>query len=237
MWEFETQFSEIIQRTPTIKTFRFNVDDRKVPYRAGQYFYVTIKIGKDETEHHFTISSSPTEKGYLDFTKRITPSEYSQALDKMKPGDWVRLRGPEGDFTLPRAHRKLGFLSGGIGITPLRSMLRYVYDRRLNYDVILIYGNNNWSDIAFREELDQMALERANIGVEYVLSGPDFPPGWQGKKGYLTKDTVAELIPDCKERIFYVSGPFKMVVSLEEQLASLNIPPHQIKRDYFPGYD
>ncbi|MBI2836321.1 MAG: oxidoreductase [Chloroflexi bacterium] len=237
MWEFETHVSEIIQRTPTIKTFRFYTSDRNVRYRAGQFFFVTIRIGERESVHHFTISSSPTEKGYVDFTKRITASEYSQALDRMKPGDWVRLRGAEGDFTLPRKQRHLVFLSGGIGITPLRSMLRYIYDRRLDYDVVLIYGNNNYEDIAFREELDQIARGRPNIRVEYVLSGPDFPSGWAGKKGFITKEIITEVVIDAKERVFYVSGPLKMVLSLEEQLKSLGIPPAQVKRDYFPGYD
>ncbi len=237
MWEFETHVSEIIQRTPTIKTFRFYVNDKSIRYRAGQFFYATIKIGENEAVHHFTISTSPTEKGYIDFTKRITPSEYSQALDKMKPGDWVRLRGAEGEFTLPRKRRQLAFVSGGIGITPLRSMLRYVYDRRLDYDIVLLYGNNNYEDIAFREELDQMAAGRPNIRVEYILSGPDFPADWQGKRGFITKEVVTELVPDYMKRVFYVSGPLKMVFSLEEQLKSLDIPPEQVKRDYFPGYD
>ncbi|MBI4188687.1 MAG: FAD-dependent oxidoreductase [Chloroflexi bacterium] len=237
MWQFETRLSEVIQRTPAIKTFRFYTNDRNVRYQAGQYFFVTIRIGNSEAVHHFTISSSPTEKGYLDFTKRITASEYSVALDAMKPGDWVRLRGAEGDFILPRKPGKLAFISGGIGITPLRSMLQYICDLKLDYDVVLIYGNNNWEDIAFREELNGMAAARPNIRVEYVLSGPDFPLGWKGKRGFISKEIVTELIPDYKERIFYTSGPMKMVFSLEEQLKSLKIPTKQIKRDYFPGYD
>jgi glycine betaine catabolism B len=237
MWEFETHVSEIIQRTPTIKTFRFYVNDKNIRYRAGQYFYVTIKIGGEEAIHHFTLSSSPSEKGFIDFTKRITASDYSQALDKMQPGSWVRLRGAEGEFTLPRHQRKLAFLSGGIGITPLRSMIRYIHDRRLDYDIVLLYANNNWADIAFREELEHIAIARPNIRVEYILSGPDFPPGWQGEKGYITSDAVAKLVPDFMERTFYVSGPLKMVFGLEQQLAGLGIPTSQVKKDYFPGYD
>jgi ferredoxin-NADP reductase len=241
MWQFETSVLEVVQRTPDIKTFRFNARGRQnVRYKAGQYLYVTIKVGGQESEHHFTISSSPTETekaGYLEFTKRITTSDYSQALDRMKPGDWARLQGPEGSFTLPRKKADLAFLSGGIGITPLRSMLRYIADKGLEYDVVLIYGNNNWENVAFRDELEQMAGSHNGIRVEYVLSGPDFPPGWTGKKGHITKDLVTEVVPDYKKRTFYLSGPLKMVLSLEEQLAAIKIPRKQIKRDYFPGYD
>jgi len=242
VWEFETSVTQVIQRTPDIKTFRFDTSHRKdVRYKAGQYFFVTIRIvdGR-ESIHHFTISSSPTEtakNGYVEFTKRITSSDYSQALDRMKPGDWARLRGAEGQFTLPPRKGPLAFLSGGIGVTPLRSMLRYIVDRELQYDVILIYGNTTWENIAFREELEETAQGNQKIRVEYVLSGPDFPPGWKGKRGFITKDLVRELIPDHQERTFYLSGPLRMVLSLEEQLKAINIPQKHVKRDYFPGYD
>jgi ferredoxin-NADP reductase len=241
MWEFETQFSEIIRQTPDIKTFRFTVEDRDgIDYNAGQFFYVTIKISGVEAVHHFTLSSSPTEtaqKGYIEFTKRITPSEYSQALDRMKPGDWAKVQGPEGEFCLPERDSKLAFVSGGIGITPLRSMLRYTVDEALGHDVVLIYGNNDLDNIAFRDELESMARASGRIRVEYVLSGPKFPANWKGKTGFITKDIVTDLIGDCKERTFYVSGPLKMVLSLEEQLAAAGIPEAQVRRDYFPGYD
>jgi ferredoxin-NADP reductase len=240
MWQFETGVLEVIQRTPEIKTFRLDARGRDVRYEAGQYFYVFIKVGEEEAEHHFTISSSPTETekaGYLEFTKRITASDYSQALDRMKPGDWARLQGPEGSFMLPRKKANLAFLSGGIGITPLRSMLRYIADKGLEHDIVLIYGNRNWEDIAFRDELEQIAGMHHNIRVEHVLSEGDFPPGRTGRKGRITKDIVAEVVPDYKERTFYLSGPLKMVLSLEEQLAEISIPKKQIKRDYFPGYD
>jgi len=237
LWEFETALIEVIQQTPAIKTFRFPIQTKGVRYRSGQFFFITIKIGDNEADHHFSFSSSPTEKGYIEFTKRITSSEFSQTLDKMKPGDWARLQGPEGDFTLPRKERKLSFLSGGIGITPLRSMLRYIVDKGLSYDVVLLYGNAGLQDTAFRQELNSMAASNQNIRVEYVLSGPDFPPDWKGKKGFINSEIVAELVPDYKERLFYISGPPKMVLALQDQLGALGLPDKLVKRDSFTGYD
>lgn len=240
MWQFDTSVLEIMARTRDIKTFRFDAGGHEVQYNAGQYFYVTIKVGGQETEHHFTISSSPTEteeSHYLEFTKRITSSDYSQALDRMKPGDWARLEGPEGEFTLPSSNDSLAFISGGIGITPLRSMMRYTLDKGLKHDIVLVYGNNLWDNIAFREELDEMASSNKDIRVEYVLSGPDFPPEWKGKRGFITKEVIRDLVPDYLGRTFYLSGPMAMVLSLEDQLFGMNIPQEQMKRDYFPGYD
>ena len=241
MWQFETAVDEVIPRTPDIKTFRFDVTGQHdVRYEAGQYFFVTIRIDGQEAVHTFSISSSPSEtsdKGYIEFTKRITSSDYSRTLDAMKRGDWARLRGAAGDFTLPAEGQRLCFLSGGIGITPFRSMLRYIADGNLDYDIVLLYGNRSWDDIPFREELQSITAARPTIRVEHVLSGPELPPGWHGKTGRITGEMVIELVPDYQRRLFYASGPLPMVQTLEAQLTGIGVPAPQIRHDYFPGYD
>ena len=93
----ETNFANIIPRTSDTKSFRFKKPDG-FQHQAGQWMYVNIKVNGVVKLHHFTISSSPTED-FLEFTKKITDSEYSQALDRMKEGDWVKINGPYGDFT------------------------------------------------------------------------------------------------------------------------------------------
>jgi glycine betaine catabolism B len=237
IWEFDTKFIKVIPRTPSVKTFRLDTRGQDVFYSAGQYFFLTIKINGEDANHHFTISNSPTETGYIEFTKRITAHEFSQALNNLQPGTWAHVYGPSGSFTLPEKPQKLGFLSGGIGITPLRSMLRYIADKSLDWDIVLLYGNSTYDEIAFREELEQITSTRPKIRIEHILSGPDFPPDWKGKKGYINKDLISELVPDHKERLFYISGPPKMVISLEEQLLALGLPREQAKRDSFTGYD
>lgn len=235
MWEFDSEVSEIIQRTPQVKSFRFPVNSNEVSYDPGQFFFVTIKVdGKDDTRH-FSFSSSPTEKGYIEFTKRITVHEYSQALAAMKPGDRAHLRGPFGSFKLPGQQRKLAFLSGGIGITPLRSMLRFIADTQQQWDIVLLYGNASIEEIVFREELDSIGSASPGLRIVHVVSNP--PPDWAGKAGLINRDVVTGTISDMSERLYYISGPPKMVASLEEQLQSLNIPREQIKRDSFTGYD
>ena len=237
MWQFDTEFSQIVRRTPSVKSFRFPISPDNAPFEPGQFFFVTILVNGEKTLHHFTISSSPTDKGYLEFTKRITAHDYSQALDNMKPGDWAHIQGPSGGFILPPRRPPLAFLTGGIGITPARSMLRYIAHEKLDYDMVLLYGNAAEAEIAFRQELDKIAASHPSIRVEHVLSGPEFPPGWSGRRGTIDKDLVLELMPDYKERLFYLSGPPKMVISLEEQLKALNIPAKNIKQDSFTGYD
>ncbi len=235
MWDFDTEFSRIIQRSPTVKSFRFPVEGAE--FTAGQFFFVTIRINEREAVHHFSFSSAPTDDKYIEFTKRITQSDYSQVLNAVKPGDWAHLRGPAGNFTLPKEARPIAFISGGIGITPMQSMLRYVTHEKLPYDIVLLYGCPSQEEIIFRDELDAMAAANSGFRAEYVLSGPDLPAGWKGRKGYVNKDLIAEAIPDYKDRLFYISGPPKMVASLMDQVKALNVPETQIKHDSFTGYD
>ena len=237
MWHFDTEFSEIIQQTPEVKSFRFPVTISNFTYKAGQFFLITIKINGVDAEHHFSFSSSPTDVGYIEFTKRITSHEFSQVLDNIKLGTWAHIVGPFGNFTLPSQLQPLAFLTGGIGITPMRSMLRFIATKSLPYDIALLYGNKSFEEITFGRELDELANSPLSIHVEHVLSGPIFPKGWNGKKGFISKDLVIKTIPDYRERLFYVSGPPKMVLSLIEQLTAINIPEKQIKRDSFTGYE
>ena len=237
MWQFDTEFSEIIQRSAGIKSFRLPVRVESAPYQPGQFFFLTMKVQGQDAVHHFSFSSSPTDGGYIEFTKRITPHDFSQALDAAKTGTLAHVMGPFGKFTLPEQIQPLAFLTGGIGITPVRSMLRYIAHNKLSYDMVLLYGNKSYQEITFHQELSELATSLPSLRVEHVLPGPDYPADWKGKRGLVSKDLIIESIPDYKKRLFYISGPPKMVLSLVEQLVACKIPEEQIKRDSFTGYD
>ena len=237
-WHFETEVSEVIPRTASIRSFRFPIRSKGFRYRPGQFFFITIMVEGQEADHHFSFSSSPTEKGYMEFTKRITGSAFSQTLAKLTPGVWARIRGPMGDFVLPRKPQKISFISGGIGITPLRSMMRYAVDKKLPYDMVLLYGNPVPGEIAFRSELDSFQdCSSPRVRIEHVLSGPGLPPDWTGRTGFVNSQVVTETMPDYMERLHFISGPPKMVTSLKEQLETLDVPAKQILIDSFTGYD
>ena len=229
---FETRLEKIIQRTHDTKSFVFPRPPG-FDYQAGQWMYVNIKIDNTIKMHHFTIASSPTED-YLMFTKKITAHPYSQALDKMQGGEWFRLWGPYGDFTFSGESPKLGFLSGGIGITPLRSMLRYIVDKKLPTDVRMLYANKTEADIVFRDELEEMQKADPNIKVMNVISREE---SWTGLKGHIDEAMIREQIPDYADRVFYICGPPKMNQALLLALKKLQLPDRQVKVEHFTGYD
>ncbi|MGQ9569581.1 MAG: ferredoxin--NADP reductase [Thermodesulfovibrionales bacterium] len=234
--EFETKVIDVIQRTHDIKSFRFAVPE-EINFRPGQFFVLTIKINGKEATKHFSFSISPTEKGYVEFTKRITSSEFSQALDKLKIGDWARLKLPNGFFTFEGEYKKIAFLVGGIGITAVRSMCKYACDRKLSTDIILVYGNKSEKDIAFYDDFLQMETDNKNLRVVYTLTDPVEKHTWKGRIGIINSDMVREEIPDYAERVFYICGPPKMVDHLRSLLFDeLKLGKEKIKWEHFLGY-
>jgi ferredoxin-NADP reductase len=230
---FETFVEKIIPRTYGVKSFRFP-RPASLDYKPGQYMFVTIKSEGKELTKHFSISSSPTEKDYIEFTKKLTGSEFSNALDLMREGDWARINAPYGKFTFEGEYQKIAMLSGGIGITPLISICKYCTDKNLATRITLLYGNRSEKDIAFRDELEQMHEQNGNLKV--VLTIDEASEAWKGSTGRIGIEMVKKEIPDYGERVFYTCGPPAMVETMEKLIKDLGVPESQIKVENFPGY-
>jgi len=237
MVQFETNLLEVIPRTHNVKSFRFEVE-KDVDFKPGQYFFVSIKIDGVEKTKHFSFSNSPTEKEYVEFTKRITDSDFSKALDRLRVGDWARLKMAYGHFTFEGEYERIAFLSGGIGITPIRSICKFATDMGLPTDIILVYGNSTEEDIIFRKDLDGMQAVNKNFRIVYTLTSQDIEQeAWQGRIGYIDDRMIKEEISDFKERVFYICGPPQMVESLTDILKNrLAVRENRIRTENFFGY-
>lgn len=237
MLEFETKIVDVIERVPGVKSFRFETKEEAI-FKPGQFFFVTIKIEERDRTKHFSFSNSPTEKGYIEFTKRITESDFSKALNRLKMGDWARLKLPVGSFTFEGEYDKIAMLSGGIGITPIRSICKFVLDAGLQTDIVLLYSNRTEDNIIFRRDLDEMQDKNRNFRAVYTLTSPGTNQGaWTGRVGHIDDKMIKEEIPDYKERVFYICGPPKMVESMVDILKSkISINENNIKTENFTGY-
>lgn len=230
---FEASVIEVIQRTPDIKSIRFE-KPQGFSYLAGQYIFITLGGGPDGMTKHFTLSSSPTES-FLEITKRLTGHPFANALADLRPGDKVSIMGPDGEFTFQGEYDNICMLSGGIGVTPLRSMIKYSADKKLSTSIILFYSNSHESDIAFRDELEDVQRENPNIKIIETITRPG--PDWKGVTGRINAEMVKKFVPDYRERTYFTSGPLKMVDAMVSLLKELEVPEEQIKQEYFPGYD
>ncbi|MFZ2498706.1 ferredoxin--NADP reductase [Methanosarcina sp.] len=228
---FETRVIEVIQRTPDVKSIRFE-KPQGFSYIAGQYVVLTLGNSSTQMKKPFTLSSSPTE-GFLEITKKLTGHPFSNALADLMPGDRVSINGPYGEFTFQKEYNNIGMLSGGIGITPLRSMIKYSIDKKLSANIVLLYSNSSESDIAFRNELEDVQRKNPNIKIIDTITRPGMD--WKGVTGRINSEMIKRFIPDYQERTFFTCGPLKMVDSMVSLLSELEMPKEQIKRESFPG--
>ena len=142
-----------------------------------------------------------------------------------------------GDFTLPKDKKqKLVFIAGGIGVTPFRSMLKYLIDTKDARSIVMFYANKRADEIVYIDVFNQ-ALQQLGIKMVYTLTDQAaVPPNWQGRVGRIDAAMIKQEVPDFQERLFYLSGPHAMVVAYEEVLRGMGISERQIKKDFFPGF-
>lgn len=183
---------------------------KRFDYLPGQFHFLTFQRAPNlpVEEHHWTISSSPTTPGILCSTIKET-GDFTSSIGKTKPGDMAFVDGPFGRFsyTLHPEERDLVFIAGGIGITPLMSMLRHLRDTRAERSVTLLYANSREEDIVYHDELADMERGGAiPLQVVHVLSNPS--DAWQGERGRLDEDSIKRLSgPEFTSRAFYVCAP------------------------------
>ena len=207
-------------------------------YEAGQYVEVTLAHPRADSRgnrRYLTLASSPTEDT-LRLGVKFYPESSSFKLAMLDAGAQSKLAvsPPAGDFTLPKdPSRKLAFIAGGIGVTPYRSMIKYLTDTNDRRDVVLLYGERHPDEFVYTDVFDQAA---AKLGIRTVYTVQDGPAGWRGRTGRITAETIKTDVPDFQERLFYVSGSYPMVTSVTDALRGLGVPATHIKTDYFPGY-
>lgn len=222
-------------------TYEF-VFDGSVPYVApGSYAEWTVPAKTSDgrgNRRWFTIASSPTERNVrLGVKFYAKPSLFKTILADYKPGDTILVGAVGGDFTLPRNKTdKLAFIAGGIGITPFRSMIKYMIDTNDTRDTVLLYANKTEGEICYRDLFDTAEHTLAHFKARYTLTGDSTRATWSGLNGQFTPDILSREIPDYKERIFYISGPRGMVVAYVSILRSMGVPRYHIKTDFFPGF-
>ena len=111
--------------------------------------------------------------------------------------------------------------------------MEYVSDKKIDANIVLLYGNKNEEGIAFKKDIDEISAGK-NMKVVHILS--DSSPAWTGYRGYITKDIIAKEVPDYLERKFYIVGPPGMVAALTKTLDEMKIAKENIILENFAGY-
>jgi ferredoxin-NADP reductase len=215
----------------------FDVGGENVEFEPGQYFWVELLDPPYEDEkgprRHITVVTSPTE-GVLGLATRIRDTAFKRSLVEMPEGASVDVEQPKGSFVLPEdTSKQYVFVAGGIGITPFRSMLRYIADKGLDYDITLVYSNRDVESTAFLDELKELESVVPRCRVIFTMTDD---PSWEGDKRMLDAEVLRELLGDLESFDFMIAGPPPMAKSVEASLLEAGLSEGQVQSDSFSGY-
>jgi ferredoxin-NADP reductase len=233
------KLKERVRLTPDIYEFIF-APSQKLKFAPGQYMEWTLGHSAPDARgnrRYFTLASSPTEQNLklgVKFYK--ASSSFKKALFDLDRNSEIVASQITGDFTLPLdPNQKCVFMAGGIGVTPFRSMIKYLLDTRQRRPITLVYAAKTVDDIVYKDVFDR-AEKELGIKVIYTLTDTtNVPPSWNGKVGRITPELIIKQIPGNQNTHYYLSGSRAMVESFKGTLRELKIPNSHVITDYFAG--
>ncbi len=228
-----------VQVSPDVIDFVF-ATGKKLNFIPGQYMEWTLPHAHADSRgnrRYLTIASSPTEDDVrLGVKFYPNGSSYKQALATIDDKKMIVGAQLAGNFTLPKdPTQKCVFIAGGIGITPFRSMIKYLVDTNQPRPITLVYTNTLPQQIIYTDVFSE-AQHKLGIKTVYTITDPNsVPENWQGYNRRIDADMLAAEVPDYKDSHFYISGSQRLVDGARELLLQMGIPRHQIVTDFFPG--
>jgi ferredoxin-NADP reductase/DMSO/TMAO reductase YedYZ heme-binding membrane subunit len=238
IWSGPLRVIRIIRQTPDVQTFRFAPPDRgRLPFQhqPGQYLVISPVINGKKVNRPYTISSSPTQPDYCEITvKREEMGFVSRHLhDTLREGDTINISAPAGRFIFDGTQAKsVVLIAGGVGITPLMAIARYLTDKGWAGEIYFAYSTKTQDDIIYRRELDDLKTRFPNLHVYVTLSRAE-DTEWMGHKGRVTAEFLTKCIPELPTRLVYICGPDAMMTMTIQVLKDLGVRAEQIKSEEF----
>lgn len=217
-----------------VTTFKF-VPNNHFSYIAGQYAELNLRrpdLPASENKRWFTLSSSPTED-FISITTRLNRqplTTFKRVLVSLEAGAVVDISMPLGDFVLPKDQGiPLVFVAVGIGITPVRSIIKALLDANESRLITLIYAVKQPEEAMFLDIFSQYDLNMVLVPTKHSAD-------WKGPSGRLTGKLVLEQSSSHENSIYYLSGPEGAIEALGKELVKRGIKPSRIVSDLFSGY-
>jgi ferredoxin-NADP reductase len=229
------QLVRIERQTHDCVTLRFRLPDgAKLKAKPGQFMTFSWLLAGEKVIRSYTISSSPTQSGYIEITPKRAKEGFVSAFlnDHAAIGLTVEAIGPAGQFCFDeRTQKKIVLVAAGSGITPMISILRFIDDRCLDTDVTLLYTARTQRDIIFETEIERLKQSLANFRCFTVLTRPE--AGWKGLTGHIRRDVLSDIVKDQKEAAFFLCGPEPFMNDTIAALEELRVDRKQIKQEKF----
>lgn len=202
------EISRIRRETPSVKSFLLDLGGREFSFRPGQWVDFYLDLEGVRGVAGYTITSSPTTRDSIELTVRAAGENPVTSFlhEHAEVGETVYVDGGQGDFYYSEEMGgPLVLLAGGIGITPLVSILRYVHEGAIDTDATLVYSVRTPSEIVFRRELEEIDATNEDIRCVFTVTRPG-QESWDGPTGRISAGLLRE-IPVSLDSLFYVCGP------------------------------
>jgi ferredoxin-NADP reductase/DMSO/TMAO reductase YedYZ heme-binding membrane subunit len=241
-WRGELRVVGMFRETPSVRTFRLAPPDGgPVPFafRAGQFLNLMVDVDGRRVGRSYTIASPPTRDGYVELTvKREEHGHVSRFLhDMLMTGHSVAVSAPAGRFTFDPGKdlaKEPGvvLVAGGVGVTPVMSILRDLTDRCWAGKIDLVFSVRTPADVIFADELRYLAGRHPNLHVHVAITR-DAPPDWPGPRGRVTAELLRQLVPDLAQRRAFVCGPDAMADAARAALVEAGVPAERVTLESF----
>ncbi len=237
-WHGTLTVSEIIDVAHHVKTFRLvNPAGGEIPfhYLPGQFLTLDIEPYGTPTRRSYTIASTPTWRDRIEITvKREEHGLVSRWLhDELRPGDGLRLLAPNGAFVFSGSEaQSIVLIGGGVGITPLMSVARYLSDRQWPGEIHMLLSFRRPSEYIFREEIALLQSQNPALKVTVTMSDSKGEV-WLGPTGRIDKAFLQSAVPELAARTVHLCGPPSMMDAVKAALIELDVPKARIKTEAF----
>ena len=207
-------------------------------FRAGQFADYTL-IDPPETDAEgntrgFSLVQAPFEPDLVAAT-RMRDTAFKRVLKDLPIGTELKLDAPYGDFVLHKTESTPAvFIIGGIGVTPVRSMVAQATHNKTNHRITLLHASKKPADLPLRTDFERLAKDNPNFTYLMTVESPT--DHWQGERGRVTAEMVKKYVPDLNKPIYYLSGPEGMVKAMRKLLVDLKVNEDNIRTEEFTGY-
>ena len=240
-WKGELRIAAIFQETPDVRTLRLmSADGGEFPfvYQPGQFINLQLIIDGKRVNRSYSLASSPTRSDACELTIKREPSGLASKYihEHLRVGDMLLVSGPSGKFIFTGDSSPGAVLiAGGVGITPVMSILRYLTDRAWKGPIHFLIVAKTEQDLIFRDELRWLQSRHPNLHVCITLTRTDPHSMWSGNRGRATAELMTRVIPNLTQLPVYLCGPNEMMDATTELLLKLGVPSSRIHTEAFSG--
>lgn len=225
---------KIADEAPGVRTFRFEAPP-DFEFFPGMWVMISFS-DEPEVSRAYSMSSSPLERGYIELTLSKV-GKFTARLFDLAPGAYLKLKGPYGKWHYDDGVSRAVLVSGGTGITPLRSMARYVLGKPLpGNSLSIFYSAKTPDDVIYRAELEQLARQGVKVWITVTRPASEHGRPWTGPTGRLSAELIRREAADFDSAVFFICGPNSLVSDIAGGLRALGVAPERIRHEKWGDY-